>query len=142
MHEMSREEWTDFLRAGTRTGKLALVLADGRPTVTPVWFVLDDDGVLRFCTAVGTAKHKAFLRDPRACLLVDLEAPPYAFVRVDATVTLSDDPVLRRDVAARAGGRYMGAHRAEEFGQRNGGDDELVVELHPTRVVAAAGIAD
>ena len=33
-----------FLSAGTRTGMLGFVASDGRPLVTPVWFVVDDGG--------------------------------------------------------------------------------------------------
>ena len=142
MHDMSTDEWTAFLRHGTRTGKIALVLSDGRPTVTPIWFVLDDDGVVRFTTAIGTVKHKVFQRDPRVCLLVDLEEPPYAFVRLEGTVTLLEDSALLRDVATRVAARYMGADRAQEYGERNSGDDEVLVELRPTRVVALGGMAD
>jgi PPOX class probable F420-dependent enzyme len=38
---MTRDEIRSFLLEGTRTGKLATTRADGRPHVTPVWFVLD-----------------------------------------------------------------------------------------------------
>ena len=43
----------EFLSAGTRTGMLGYVAADGRPLVAPVWFVLEmgeDDGQLAFNT--------------------------------------------------------------------------------------------
>jgi PPOX class probable F420-dependent enzyme len=133
---MTEDEWAAFLRHGTRTGKLALALADGRATVTPVWFVLDDDGVLRFTTWHETTKARVLRRDPRACLLVDLEEPPYAFVRVEGEVALVDDLALVRDVARRAAARYMGEDRAEEYAARNGVEGELVAELRITRVVA------
>ena len=136
MRDMPEVEWTAFLREGTRTGKLAIVLSSGRPTVTPVWFVLDDDGVLWFNTDAGTAKARALLIDPRACLLVDLEEPPFAFVRLDLSVTLEDDLEVVRDVATRVGGRYMGPDRAEEFGLRNGVPGELAVRCTITKVVA------
>jgi hypothetical protein len=34
-------EISTFLAAGTRTGKLAYVGMDGRPLVTPVWFIVE-----------------------------------------------------------------------------------------------------
>jgi nitroimidazol reductase NimA-like FMN-containing flavoprotein (pyridoxamine 5'-phosphate oxidase superfamily) len=37
--KMSTEQWREFVSAGTRTGKLATVRADGSPHVAPVWFV-------------------------------------------------------------------------------------------------------
>jgi hypothetical protein len=45
------------------------------------------------------------------------------------------------EIATRIAGRYMGAHRAKEFGQRNAVSGELVVRVRPTRVVSAFNIA-
>lgn len=137
MREMTAAEWTDFVRTGTRTGKLAIVLPSGRPSVTPVWFIHEDDGVFRFNTMGDSPKALALRADPRASLLVDLEEPPYAFVRVDATAHIvDDDPELLLRTATEIGGRYMGADRAEEFGRRNAVAGEVVVELTPTNIVA------
>ena len=52
----------DFLTAGTRTGKLGWVAADGRPLVAPIWFVVEGDDLL-FNTGADTAKGKAIARD-------------------------------------------------------------------------------
>jgi nitroimidazol reductase NimA-like FMN-containing flavoprotein (pyridoxamine 5'-phosphate oxidase superfamily) len=46
MQLMSEAQWREFALAGTRTGKLTVTRADGRPHVTPVWFVLDGDEVV------------------------------------------------------------------------------------------------
>ena len=46
------------------------------------------------------------------------------------------------DIATRIGGRYMGAHRAKEFGQRNAVSGELVVRVQPTKVNLGFNIAD
>jgi predicted pyridoxine 5'-phosphate oxidase superfamily flavin-nucleotide-binding protein len=43
MKKMTPEEWRAFMMDGMRTGKLATVRKDGRPRVTPLWFVLDGD---------------------------------------------------------------------------------------------------
>lgn len=136
MREMTREEWGEFLQTGTRTAKLSVNLPSGRPTVTPVWFVFDDDGVIRIETGHDTPKTRALRADPRACLVVDLEAPPYAFVRIDATAHIVDDPAEVLRVAKAVGARYMGADRADEFGRRNAGPGQVVIEFMPTRVVA------
>lgn len=137
MRAMTDDEWIRFLRTGTRTGKLALVLPSGRPSVTPVWFVYEDDGVVRFNTMGDSPKARAMRAEPRVSLLVDLEEPPYAFVRIDADARLvDDDPALLLRTATEIGGRYMGADRAEEYGRRNAADGEVVVELRPSKVVA------
>ncbi|QJY47146.1 PPOX class F420-dependent oxidoreductase [Pseudonocardia broussonetiae] len=124
-----------FLSAGTRTGKLGFVAADGRPLVAPVWFVVDGDDLL-FNTGAGTAKGRAIARDPRLVVCVDSEVPPFAFVQVQGVAETSEDPDELLRSATEIGGRYMGADRAEEFGRRNGVPGELLVRLRPTKVIA------
>lgn len=128
-----------FLGAGTRTGKLAYAGADGRPLVAPVWFIVED-GVLVFNTGKNTAKGRALARDPRAALCVDLEEPPYAFVQVQGDAELSEDPGELLRTATAIAARYVGPELTEEFGKRNGVPGELVVRLHPTKVLATFDI--
>lgn len=124
-----------FLRAGTRTGKLAYTSTDGRPLVVPVWFIVED-GTLVFNTAKDTAKGRALARDPRATLCVDLEEPPYGFVQVQGIAELSEEPGELLRTATAIGARYMGGDRAEEIGKRNAVPGELVVKLRPAKVIA------
>jgi PPOX class probable F420-dependent enzyme len=142
MRKLNDEEIRAFLTAGTRTGKLAVTRLDGSPMVVPIWFVMDDDGSLLFTTWRDTIKGKAIRRDGRVSLCVDEEQPPFAYVRVDGTATFDEDPGRLRTWAARIGGRYMGADKAEEFGARNGVEGELLVRITPTRIVAQADIAN
>jgi PPOX class probable F420-dependent enzyme len=127
---------SDFLSAGTRTGKLAYTSRDGRPLVVPVWFIVED-GTLVFNTGKDTAKGRALARDPRATLCVDLEEPPYGFVQVQSAAELSEEPAELLRTATAIAARYMGQDRAEEVGKRNGVPGELVVRLRPTKVIAA-----
>jgi PPOX class probable F420-dependent enzyme len=138
---MTRAEWRAFLSEGTRTGKLANVRADGRPHVTPVWFVLDGEDVV-FNTAATSVKGRSLRARPRAAMCVDDQRPPYSYVVVEGPVTISEDPLALRDWATRIAVRYMGADRAEEYGARNGVPGELLVRLTPDRVVAHAAMAD
>ena len=124
-----------FLSAGTRTGKLGWVAADGRPLVAPVWFVVED-GTLLFTTGRETAKGRAVARDPRLVVCVDSEVSPYGFVQVQGVAETSEDVAELVRSATAIGGRYMGPDRAEEFGRRNGVPGELVVRLVPTKVIA------
>lgn len=141
MRRMNEAEIRAFLSFGTRTGKLAVTRLDGSPMVVPIWFLLDDDGSLLFTTWGESIKGKSLLRDGRVSLCVDEDEPPFAYVRVDGTTTLHDDPDLLRLWAARIGGRYMGAALAEQYGDRNGVAGELLVRITPTRIVAEADIA-
>ena len=129
-------EISAFLTAGTRTGKLAWTSADGRPLVTPIWFVVED-GCLVFNTGKGSAKGRALARDPRVALCVDLEEPPYGFVQVQGRAELSEEPSELVRTATAIAARYVGRDRAEEFGKRNGVPGELVVRLRPDKVIAA-----
>jgi PPOX class probable F420-dependent enzyme len=126
---------SEFLSAGTRTGKLAYAGRDGRALVAPIWFIVED-GDLVFNTGKDTAKGRALARDPRAALCVDLEEPPYGFVQVQGDAELSEDPAELVRTATAIAARYMGPGRAEEFGQRNGVPGELVVRLRPVKVIA------
>jgi PPOX class probable F420-dependent enzyme len=134
--------WRTFvLETPARTAKLAVVRADGSPHVAPVWVDLDKDQVI-FTTAADTVKGKAILRDRRVSLCWDDERPPFSFVTIAGTATLSDDADELLEWAIRIGGRYMGADRAVEFGRRNAVPPEMVVRVTPTRIIAKVSIAD
>ena len=138
---MNRDEWRAFLSEGTRTGRLATVRRDGRPHVVPIWFVLDGDDLV-FTTGTDSVKAHAMRRDPRVCLCVDDERPPYAYVMVEGAAALSEDLDDLLRFATVIGGRYMGADRAEQFGRRNAVPGEVLVRVTPTKVRAFAEIAD
>ncbi len=140
MAELS-DKVVSFLSAGTRTGMLGYVAADGRPLVAPVWFVVDD-GQLVFTTGRDTSKGRALDRDSRVVICVDDPHPPYSFVQVQGVATVSDDPADVLEVATRTGARYMGAERADEFGRRNAVPGELVVRVRPTKVNAGFDISN
>ncbi len=138
---MGDEERRAFLSSGTRTGKLATVRRDGRPHVQPVWFVLDGEDLV-FTTGASTVKGRNLRRDPRASLLVDDEAPPFAFVRIDGRARLGEDLDEMLEWSTRIAGRYMGPENAEAYGRRNAVAGELLVRLVPDHVVTEAGVAD
>jgi hypothetical protein len=74
-------------------------------------------------------------------LCVDDEAPPFTYVKVDGTVTFSDDLDELRQWATRIGGRYMGEAQADAFGARNAVPGELLVRLSPTTIIGEDDIA-
>ena len=84
--------------------------------------------------ATDTVKGRNLARDPRVALCVDDDRPPFSFVIVEGTVTLSEDPGELLHWATVIGGRYMGQDQAEAYGARNGVPGELVVRLRPTRI--------
>ncbi|GAA2644722.1 PPOX class F420-dependent oxidoreductase [Streptomyces lunalinharesii] len=140
-HTMTKDEWLAFLSAGTRTGKLSTVRADGGPHVAPVWFLMDGDDLV-FNTGKDTVKGRNLARDGRVALCVDDERPPFSFVVVQGTATLSEELSDVRHWAARIAARYMGEDRAEEYGARNGVPGELLVRVRIDKAVAVAALAD
>jgi len=134
--------WREFvLEEPAKTAKVAVVARSGAPLVAPVWVALDGDDLL-FNTAADNAKGRALARDPRVALCFDDQVPPFSFVLVHGVATLIDDLDEVRRWAGIIGGRYMGAHRAEEYGARNGVPGELLVRVTPTKVIAARNISD
>jgi PPOX class probable F420-dependent enzyme len=138
---MQREEWQAFLSEGTRTAKLATTRKNGRPHVVPVWFVLDGDDVL-FTTHTTTVKGKALQRDGYVSLCVDDERPPFAFVLVEGRAEVSEDLDELLRWATVIASRYMGEDLAQEYGERNAVEGELLIRVHPERVVAMRNMAE
>ena len=150
-HPMTDAELLAFLGGDPpHTAKLATVRADGRPHVAPIWFAVDSAtaspgnpiGDIVFNTGADTLKGKDLARDPRLALCIDDERPPFSFVTIEGTATISDELEEVARWAAVLGGRYMGADRAEEYGRRNAVPGELLVRVRPTHIVAVADLAD
>ena len=139
---MTEQEWRAFLREPVRPALVATVRPDGRPHVAPVWIDLDDDDTVVFTTGADTVKGRAVRRDRRVAICVDDDRPPFSYVLLEGTAQVSEDMDELLRWATRIGGRYMGAERAEAFGQRNAVPGELLVRVTPTRVVGRKNISD
>ena len=137
---MTDEQWRAFVSAGTRTGKLATVRADGSPHIAPIWFLIDGDDVV-FNTGKDTLKGRNLLRDGRFSLCVDDDRPPFSFVVLRGRAEVSEDLDEMRLWAGRLGARYMGAERGEEYGMRNAVPGELLVRGRIESVNALADVA-
>ncbi len=141
MPRMTDDEVFAFIAEKPRTAKLATIRKDGSPHVVPVWVDVDGREIV-FTVGDESAKYKMLRRDPRVSMCFDDEAPPFSFVSIDGVATLSDDVVELTRWAARLGGRYMGAERAEQYGTRNAVPGEFLVRVVPTRVVGMTAVAD
>lgn len=141
MHRMDQAEYRAFLTQTPHTMQVATVSENGRPHVAPVWFALDGDTIV-FTTGSATAKARHIRWNPWVSLCVDDERPPFSFVTIEGTATLSDNLDDLLHWATVIGGRYMGAERAEEYGKRNAVPGELLVHVTPVRIIAEANIAE
>jgi PPOX class probable F420-dependent enzyme len=156
MAEMSKKEIRKFLMQGTLTGKLGTVKKDGSPHVVPVWFVLDESnnrgggrggrerlGDIVFMTGMDSLKAKNIERCNRVSICVDDQSPPFSFVTIFGiarTYHYTQNKLFKW--ATRIAERYMGKDNAEAYGKRNSGEDEVVIRIKPTKIMAEKNIAD
>ena len=139
-HRMTDDEAWKFLRGGDMTATFASVRADGRPHAVPTWYAVDGDEIV-FTTWHTTVKAANIRERPEVVVVVQDPRPPYNYVSVEGAARLIDDLAQCRSVSTLLGGKYMGEDRAEEFGQRNGVEGELVVRVKPTKVFGEANVA-
>jgi PPOX class probable F420-dependent enzyme len=140
MAKMTIDECKAFLVDGARTAKLATVRKDGRPHVVPVWFDLDGDSIV-FGTWHESVKAVNISHDPRVCICVDDERPPFNYVQVEGEALISTDLKEVKYWATRIAGKYMGQDKAESYGHRNSGEGSVLVRVTPTKMVGQKDIA-
>jgi PPOX class probable F420-dependent enzyme len=137
-----------LLAEPARPAVLATRRPDGRPHAAPIWYDLDGGGDgagigdVVFNTGARTVKGRNLAADPRLSLVVQDDRVPFSFVAIDGEADLIDDLDEVRRWAGRIGGRYMGADRADEYGDRNGVPGELLVRVRVLHTVAMVDIAD
>ena len=101
---MNREQALEYLKRNHR-GVLATLKADGRPQLSNMAYMLDDDGTIKISTTSDRAKTRNVRRDPRVSLLV-LGDNWYQYRVVEGTGRIIDEGVqseLRRVYEAIAG---------------------------------------
>jgi PPOX class probable F420-dependent enzyme len=114
-----------------RFATLASVGPDGRPQVSEVWFLAEDDAV-RVSLNVTRQKTKNLVANPAiSVLLLDLANPlRYLELRGDAEITPDDDYSFADRLAAKYG-EGVDLRQMDPAGQTR-----VVVTVKPVRVVA------
>jgi len=147
---MTKSEIKEFLMKDTFTGKLATVKKNGSPHVVPIWFVIEEVnsrnrnkvGNIYFTTGRDSVKAKNIQRDSRVSICVDDQAPPFSFVSICGNAKLI--PYRQKDVlkwATKIAERYMGKKNAKEYGERNSGEEEVLVRIRPIKIIAGKDVA-
>jgi PPOX class probable F420-dependent enzyme len=115
----------------SRFATLATVGPDGRPQVSEVWFLAEDDAV-RVSLNVTRQKTKNLVDNPAiSVLLLDLANPlRYLELRGDAEITPDDDYSFADRLAAKYG-EGVDLRQMDAPGQTR-----VVVTVKPVRVVA------
>lgn len=131
---MSRAEWERFL-SGRRVAVLATLGEDGRPLLTPIWY-LYRDGLLYMRTGRESVKARNVGRDPRVTVCVQDERPPYASVTVYGRASVEpeekglDSAIARRYLGAVGGAAYL--RMAREGVEQSA---EMTLVVRPERVL-------
>lgn len=95
--------------ANSQVAILATNGRDGRPQVTAMWFIADDDGHVSISLNTARQKTKNMQRDPRVTLFFIDPANPYRTLEIRATAKIEPDPnyVLADAVGAKYGGANL-----------------------------------
>jgi PPOX class probable F420-dependent enzyme len=85
------KEFADLLSREKRAfANLALVLSDGTPQVTPVWFNWDGKHII-INTARGRVKDKVLHRKPVVALLISDPDNMYRYIQIRGRVVAEDE---------------------------------------------------
>ena len=150
MAQMTKSEIKKFLMKDTFTGKLATVKKNGSPHVVPIWFVVEEVnsrnrnkvGNIYFTTGRDSVKAENIQRDSRVSICVDDQAPPFSFVLICGNAKLI--PYRRKEVlkwATKIAERYMGKKNAKAYGERNSGEEEVLIRIRPIKIIAEKDVA-
>ena len=130
------EDLEKFVREA-RIAVLSYARKDGRPCQVPIWYEYRE-GTFYLSTMDTAAKVHALRRNPRVCLTIQDERPPYRAVVIDADVELKPhehgDPTegLATRYFGRVAGNLYKSMAAEE--STKSGSKELTIVAHPTEV--------
>jgi PPOX class probable F420-dependent enzyme len=116
---MSSDPALEAFLAEPRNVIVAGIRADGRPHLSPNWFLWDGENFY-VSTTRPRAKYRIFRRDPRAELVVD-DATGFRYVQVSTMVS------IREDVAANIS-RFR-AIREKHGRETQASDEELAAQL-------------
>lgn len=117
----------DLLNAGV--GTLATLGPDGYPQLTAIWFLFDEDGMLKSSLNNTRQKVKNLLAHPECTFFILDPANPYRTleVRARAVVQPDEDLAFAKKLSAKYGG-------AEFWTRDRPGEYRVVVTLQPVKV--------
>ena len=119
MPKLSDDERDTFLREPGILMRIAVTRPDGRPLVTPIWFIYEDQAIY-FTPREKSEWFACLRRDPRVALCIDEQPLPYRKVLVEGEAELLHDigaDDAWRDQYRRIAQRYVDAEGAEAYVQ-------------------------
>jgi PPOX class probable F420-dependent enzyme len=121
------ESHRDLLKADVAV--LATHGHDGYPQATAIWFLLDEDGILKLSLNTSRQKTRNLRRHPECTLFIFDPATPYRTLEIRAKAAIAPDPDYL--FADKIGRKYGGFDlRAND----RPGESRVVVTLQPVKV--------
>lgn len=149
---MSPQEVMNFLNLGTMTAKVSTASLGGIPHVAPVWFVVDydprsssnKDFTVIFTTFCNSIKARHLISNPKICLSVDDQKPPFSFIILNGIAEIDQHPHYDEllHLTSRIAERYMGKENAEKYGKRNAVKGECIIKIKPSKIIAQKNVSD
>jgi len=115
--KMTAAEQAELLAEPGVLMRIGTVRTDGRPLVTPIWF-LHEDGAIWFTPREKSDWLANLRRDPRVCLDIDEQAIPYRKVIVEGEAEIVHDlgeDDRWRDLYRRIARRYGPEAMVEQY---------------------------
>ena len=109
---------------------LALVLSDGTPQVTPVWFEWDG-GVIVINTARGRVKDKVLHRRPVAAILIADPANPYRYLQIKGPVVFESEEGAYDQIC-----ELQQKYRGDRNYPKHPGEIRVIYKIKPEKVQA------
>ena len=121
------ESHQDLLNAPV--AMLATIGQDGYPQITALWFLLDDDGILKLSLNTTRQKVKNLQAHPECTFFILDTANPYRTLEVRARAEISPD--VDYAIAKKLGAKYGGA---DVSANDRPGETRVVVSLRSIKV--------
>jgi PPOX class probable F420-dependent enzyme len=122
------ESHRDLLQTNVAT--LATIGTSGFPQVSALWFLYDEDGMIRLSLNTARQKVKNLQANPKCTLFIIDPQVPQRTLEIRANAELTLDPEY--EFADRFGKKYGGADLRT---RDKPGEVRVKVTLHPTRII-------
>lgn len=121
------ESHQDLLK--TDVAMLATIGHDGYPQVTALWFLFDDDGMMKLSLNTTRQKTKNLQAHPECTLFIIDPTNPYRTLEIRARAEIAPDAdyAFAKKLGAKYGGADLSANDRP-------GETRVVVKLQPVKV--------
>lgn len=107
---------------------LALVLQDGTPQVTPIWFDWDGEHII-INTARGRVKDKVLHRHPVVAIAISDPADPYRYVQIKGPVVAETEEKAYEQICD-----LQEKYHGNRDYPRRPGEDRVTYKIEPEKI--------